>query len=433
MVLMVGGVKAADYVESPDQCSTNNLYLNHGNGTYTCSDTFSSALSDLEEGETGEIVLLKDMTLVGPVNITKDVTINLNGHKLTGGVWNSNQHIYVKGANVTIKNGTLVFATGTGHLVVNSANKASTLTIASDVKVEATYGTASVIAVEDATETTVVNINGNWTVNAEIVDCLQDKDDELTVNLNANISTESSHSLLTLDAGKSVVNVNGGSYTAKKTVFNVTNGTLNVKAGTITSAEESAVVVNTPSNAKYKNALSIAGGNLVAKGQNQYSLVFATAANADKGTYKITDGTFTSGLDSKKKQLPAIATTAWNFLEEHPAMITGGKFIGSIIGDVQVGTSKYTEASEASKVLVAEGIAMVTENGQVVVGTTNGNQTEQTEEPTAPESQEATGNTADAKNPGTSDNFMSLVSLVSASAAGLFLAFIKNIMHFFIA
>ncbi len=40
----------------------------------------------------------------------------------------------------------------------------------------------------------------------------------------------------------------------------------------------------------------------------------------------------------------------------------------------------------------------------------------------APESQEATGNTADVKNPGTSDNFMSLVSLVSASAAGLFIA-----------
>ena len=335
-----------------ESCKTNNLYLNHGNGTYTCSDTFTNALNDLEEGENGEIVLQKDMTLVGAVNITKDVTINLNGHKLTGGVWNSNHHLYVKGANVTIKNGTLVFASGTGQLVVNSATAASTLTIASDVKVESTYGTASVITVEDATEKTVVNINGNWTVNAEVVNCLQDKDDELTVNLNANISTESSHSLLTLDAGKSVVNVNGGSYTAKKTVFNVTNGTLNVKAGTITSSEESAVVVNTPSLAKYKNALSIAGGNLVAKGQGQYSLVFATTANADKGTYRITDGTFKSGLDSKKKQLPAISTTAWNFLEEHPSMITGGKFTGSIIGDVQVGASKYTEAAAAAKILV---------------------------------------------------------------------------------
>ena len=359
-------VSAASTVASPNECSNNTLYFNHGNGTYTCENRMTPVLNALDEGETGEIVLLKDMTLTGAVNITKDVTINLNGHKLTEGVYASNQHLYVKGANVTIKNGTLVFATGTGQLVVNSATKASTLTIASDVKVESTFGSASVIAVEDATEKTVININGDWTVNAEVVNCLQDKDDELTVNLNANISTASANSLLTIDAGNSVVNVNGGSYEAKKTVFNVTNGTLNVKAGTITSSEGSAVVVNNTTDAtKYKNALTISGGNLVAEGQNQYSLVFATAANSKTGTYKITDGTFTSGKDSKKKQLPAISTTAWNFLEEHPSMISGGKFTGSIIGNVQVGTSKYTEAAAAQAILV--GNATVSEKDGVVI------------------------------------------------------------------
>ncbi len=48
------------------------------------------------------------------------------------------------------------------------------------------------------------------------------------------------------------------------------------------------------------------------------------------------------------------------------------------------------------------------------------------ETPTAPTSN--AGNTTDVKNPNTSDNFMSLVSMVSASAAGLFIAFKKIVL-----
>ena len=422
---MVGGVKAADYVESPDQCSSNMLYVDHGNGEFTCTDDMIQALNSIKEGENAEVVLLKDKELgSAAVDITKNVTINLNGKKLTTST-TSTTNFTVKGADVTIKNGRLDLLANHGHIVVDSTDKASTLTIESDVKVNATYYGSSAIQITNAAQKTVVNINGNWSVVNEIVACNPGKDEDLTINLNATVTTpalQNTKALINLDAGTTTVNVNGGSYTSNDRVFILKNGTLNINAGTIkATGAATAIWVQEPNTAKYTNALNVKGGVITSASSTEEAIWF----DGSNGTYSFEGGTVTSGKDKDGKQLPALHIRNWKFLDNHAGMITKGTFTGSIVGNVQVGQDTYKTASEASKILVAEGIAMVNENGQVVVGTTNADQTEQAEEPTAPESQEATGNTADAKNPGTSDNFMSLVSLVSASAAGLFIAFKK--------
>ena len=414
---MVGGVKAAE-------CE-NGFFVKSEDGTqYACATSFKNAVKEAKENET--IVMMKEeFTPNDAITITKNITIDLNGNTLKI----ASQDITVEGANVTIKNGTIETSSDK-QLKVDSSKKVSTLTIADDVTVNSTSTSNAVIQVSDSTNNTEVNVNGTWTVQAELVDC--DDGKNLTVNLNAKVTGDltSKTALITLDGGTSIVNVNGGSYSSNKGVFVLEKGTLNVTNGNITAEGNHAIIVK--STKDDASTLNIAGGNITATGQDKYALYFAGSAGNEKGTYSITDGTFTSGKDAEGNKLTAIKIDSKVFLENHPGMITGGTFVGGIVGDTPSG-DRTTYAAVASKQLVAEGIAMVTENGQVVVGTTNGNQSEQTEEPTAPESQEATGNTADAKNPGTSDNFMSLVSLVSASAAGLFMVLMLyhlNLMHY---
>ena len=323
------------------------FYVDLGNNEYTCTNLTSDILTKAKEGQTPVVKLTKDLTVnVANIVLNRDIVYDLNGHTMTIG---TTYGYKIEGANVTFKNGTLVVkADKSGYVFeVNSATKASTLTL--DVKVESKDG-HPFIKVTDATEKTEININNTWEVAHELVDCDNGKDKKLTVNLNATINEEDlTRPLVTLDAGESVVNVIGGSYTTKKNVFEVTNGTLNVKAGTIKSVEGNAVKVNTPTGS-YKNALSITGGNLVS--EETYSVEFATIADSKTGKYAISNGEFTSGEDKDGNRLPALHTTAWNFLDNHKNMITGGKFAGSVIGDVMIGDKVYKTAAAAQAILV---------------------------------------------------------------------------------
>lgn len=333
--------------ESPDECKNKVYYLDLGNGEVSCVGNLPADLANVDEGKSATFVALKDVSLGSAESINKDLVYDLNGHTLTFG---SGSQYKVEGANVTFKNGTIVAA---GNAIqVNSANKASTLTFASDVKVEATNGSA-IVNVTDAKNATVVNINGTWTVTNEIVECAQKPEENLTINLNATVNAKnSSKSIATLNAGKSVVNVNGGSYTAKSYVFELVNGTLNINGGTLTSTTDHAIVVRNVSG-DYKNALKVTGGTIVAEGMGRYALYFDNATTTTKtGTYSITGGEFTSGLDKDDKQLPALYINNPKFLDNYKGMITKGTFTGSIVGNVTIGTNKYKTAAEAAKILV---------------------------------------------------------------------------------
>ena len=347
--------------ESPEEsCKNNYFYVNYsGNKQYQCFDDLSNAADSVGDDETAEIVFVKGKTFNFTSNetIKSNVTLNLNGQTIkmdTGGVFT------IEGANVTIKNGTFDTTTGTERIEVNGKDKATTLTFANDVTVKGALTTNSVVKVLDASEKTTINVNGKWEIANEIVNCVQDKDENLTINLNAKVTgtnLTSWNALVVLDAGSTVVNVNGGTYTADQRAFTVKNGTLNVNAGTIKATGDAAIVVNKADNGS-TNALSIKGGDISSTAG--YALYFFDA----EGKYSISDGTFTSSKDSKGKRLPAIYINNPDFLDNHKNMITGGDFTGSIVGDVKEG-ERITKAEYATADLV--GNATVSEKDGVVI------------------------------------------------------------------
>ena len=347
-------------VESPKECTNDTLYVDHGNGTYTCTSDILAALDSIQTGERAELVLLKDKVIgsTSIVEIKKDVTINLNNHKLTTA---TGKNLKIVGANVTIKNGTIVLVDSNGRIEVDSSDKASTLTV--DATVQGGFTGASAIYVSDATNTTTVNVRGNWTVINEIVACEPNKADKLTVNLDADVTAtalQGTQALINLDAGNSVVNVNSGTYKSNNRVFIVKNGTLNVNGGTVkATGSATAIWVQEPST-NYTNALNVNGGLVTSSSSAEEAIWF----DGTKGTYSFNGGTVTSGKDTDNKQLPALHIRNAQFLNDHKGMIKKGTFTGSIVGNVEIGKDTYKAAKDAASDLV--GNATVSEKDGVV-------------------------------------------------------------------
>ena len=335
-------VSAAEY-ECPKN-TTGNFYVDKGD-QYGCKGTIANAMAALKAG--GTIYIREDEKMLdkGAYTIDKDVTIDLNGNTLTIGT----NALTIKGANVTIKNGTIEFAGSTTNspFVVDASAKATTLTFASDVKVKYTEN-AAVVKVLYATKATVVNVNGTWDVQNELVDCDAGKDKNLTVNFNA--TAKGTGTLVSINAGTTVVNVNGGSYeTTSGAVFRLTNGTLNVNAGSIKSKGNAAIVVENPTD-DYTNALTIKGEKTEISSENKK--VEAVYFYSSKGTYSIADATITSGKDEDDEQLPALHIPNKEFLDKHPGMVKSGKFTGALVGDVKGEDGLLVKANVAQKTLV---------------------------------------------------------------------------------
>ena len=390
----------ADSIQAKDVCSNNQnatYYVEYGNNNFECTNDFNAILHNANaKGVASEVILLKDHAFGDAVTIENDLTINLNGHKLTTAAGGKN--FTVKGANVTIKNGKLDLLSGDSAIYVDSSAKASTLTIADDVTVKATFTGVSAIIVNDASNTTVVNVNGTWTVVNEIVSCSNGKDEKLTVNLNANVKATNltgTNFLVAVDAGTSIVNVNGGTYTSNKAAFDVKNGTLNIKGGTITAKGDNAILVHEAGSDSdgepYNAVLNVTGGEIIATMAGKYSVYFQVGSGKTTGSYKISGGKFTSGKDSEGNQLPALYINDPDFLDNHANMITNGQFTGSIVGNVTVGGTVYKKAAAAAAILT--GNAKTTNaNGVVTVG----GKDEGTSKPGAKPGDEPAPNTFDA-------------------------------------
>ncbi len=339
--------------EGPEEsCKNNYFYVNYsGNKQYKCFDDLSNAADSVEDDETAEIVFVKGKTFnfVSNETIKSNVTLNLNKQSVTfsgNGVWQ------VEGANVTIKNGTLDMVPNSvaGRIKVNGADKATTLTIAKDVTVKGDRDELYVVEVTDATEKTVVNINGKWEgLVGELINCTANKADNLTVNLNATVKGASS--LVILDAGKAVVNVNGGNYetTGDSATFILQNGTLNINAGTVKAASNSTIWVK-EADEDYTNALTIKGKETeIISEDDVYEAIWFDGI---KGTYSIADATVTSGENAKGDRIPALHVPNKEFLEKHPGMVKSGTFKGALVGDVKGDDGLLVKASEAEKDLV---------------------------------------------------------------------------------
>ena len=322
------------------------FYASLGNGDYVCTNDTSDILAEIDEGKSANVKVLHDYTPGANVTLNKNITYDLNGNTLT---FDTTHKYTIEGAEVTFKNGTIVVPTSApaGVFTVNSATKASKLTIDATVESDTTN---AIVQISSAVKNTEVNLNGSWEVKGELVGCTTG--DKETINLNAKITANlTGTQLVSINAGASVVNVLGGSYESNRLVFRLTNGTLNVKAGTIKSTGDNAILVNTADSDK-KHALNINGGTITTEAENKYSVYFEYGTNAKNGTYSITDGTFTSGEDEKGNQLPALYINAQEFLDNHKAWIKGGKFTKAVVGDVKVGTKVYKTSAAATAILV---------------------------------------------------------------------------------
>lgn len=100
--------------------------INYGDYRYTCK-SFAEALEAAKDGET--IVLLADLTTDATLNITKSITLDLNGHTLTAAkegaeidaIWvRDNSEVVITGNGAVIASYDSVFATGTSKVTIEN-------------------------------------------------------------------------------------------------------------------------------------------------------------------------------------------------------------------------------------------------------------------------------------------------------------------------
>ncbi len=409
----------ATTVSSPDSCSASDVaYVKFDTG-YGCYSTLVAAANAIDES--GTITLSKSVTLTNALTITdKDIVLDLNGKILTlGGTGGTIGSIAAaNGTNLTIKNGYINFATSTATstLTLNATSNDATLTIDDSVKVDGTnVRTQAVIGITNSTNNNVeVNIGGEWTnLGVELVDCAVSGKE--TINLNAKVS--GTGQLVGIDAGKSVVNVLGGSYTttsASAPAFELKSGTLNITGGTISATKSSVATIKVDGsrNAHGENiVLNISDGTI--SSSKSYSM---SIADAYIGKFAISGGNFTSSGDKA-----AISISDIKFLDEQSEIITGGSFTNGIVEDTKVGTVTY-DVEEATKVLVGNS-KITNENGVVTVGTEKtedpGTEDPGTTEPNDPnvgdDNKPNTGDNQPSENPKTFDAIGNLVTMAISS------------------
>ena len=100
--------------------------IKYGNYAYTFVD-FESALEKAVDGET--IILLKDVTIESQLNITKSITLDLNGHTITAAkegaevdaIWvRDNAEVVITGNGTVNATFDAIFATGTSKVTIEN-------------------------------------------------------------------------------------------------------------------------------------------------------------------------------------------------------------------------------------------------------------------------------------------------------------------------
>ncbi len=394
-------------VASASACSssTYEAYVKFDQG-YKCYSTLKDAVDGMDEG--GTITLVKDVTVQanGQITFSNDIVLNLNGKTLTlKNGSGSATPLKVTDSELTIKNGKITVDSGThGSLLeVAATSDDATITIAKDIKFDGANQDAShaIFTVSSATENVEINVAGKWSnLQGELVDCSTAGNE--TINLNAEI--EGAIGLIGIDAGDSVVNVTGGSYTSDTgNTFKLQSGTLNITGGTILAKADDAIYVDGTTSNGANNVLKISGNPTITS-KSGYSVYFKN--DVHDGSYDISGGTFTS---SGKKA--ALSINDPEFLEEFSNIITGGKFTNGVVEDTEVGDVTYT-AAEATKALVKG--ETTEKDGVVTVGKTDTTTTDPgtTDEP-------GKGDETTDKNPQTYDGIMSYVTLAISSLGAL--------------
>ncbi len=413
---MVGGVKAAT-------CDTSLPLGEDGacKATVTVNNNtqyFDSTGDAWKEARIngGELVIANPLEITTARTLDKDININIIGD----GVLTLNEVLTVaNGASLTINGKTEVtLASKTlfdvqkgGSLTLNgvdinvsSLGLTPAISAAGNVTITNSSVKGAQAAIIEAKKDAVISLDGTFT-GKNIVNATG----AATVNVVGGDYTASDIAFMA-DNGV-ILNLNGGKISATKEVVKMTDAKVTVSGSELTSDTMDAIFADgTVSTA----SLTInEGSKLVSNAK--YALAIGNA----NAKYNLTGGTYES-----PKQTAAIwlkTATCLNskgnaVIANLQGIITGGSYLNKIVATIEAENGATIDVSTQ---LVKAGVAIETKDGYKVVG--EGSQANTNEQTTAPESQEPTGNTADAKNPGTSDNFMSLISMVTASAAGLFI------------
>ena len=427
MVLMIGGAKAAGTCTDNCEAYVTNSANEASNGGYaSISDAWTQVTTN------GGTIELKKEIYPGAATISKDVTIEAGDYD------------FVAQGDLTVQNGATLTINGSsinmgahkfdvakgGKLVIDGV----ITTTATDL-IE-TAGTVEISANSEITATTKnvvlakanadVTLNGTYNA-ATIVtsDTTAARYGESVAQVTIAGGTYNA-SAKAIDAKTGMVlTISGGEITATNQVVLINDAKVTIEGGNLVSTDDNAVQTNgTDENA----SLTINGGTIISAASGKTALYFMNA----NAKYALTNGTIESkgAKDAAAINLDSafFDATTGKLIASQEGIITGGKYLNKIVALVE---NPLTHATmDISTQLVAEGVAITTVDGYKVVGegektTEPGTEGENNGEVTAPESQ---GNTADAKNPNTSDNVYGLISMAVASVAGLFVTFKKTIL-----
>ena len=195
---------------------------------YRYFENIQDAVASIENS--GAITLLKDITLAERLNISKEISINLDGHTIS--IEGNVARITAKdNAVVSIHNGTIK----NGEYALQAQDNAH-LNVESDVNIFANgYG----IAVWDSAE---VNFNGNITVYGDafgITGCGDTKTQGETntiINVFGTITAEEGGAIYHPQIG--TLNIYSGAILKGKSIVGMKAGTLNVYGGTLEATGE---------------------------------------------------------------------------------------------------------------------------------------------------------------------------------------------------
>ncbi len=413
MLVMTMGVRAE--VECMGEA-----YLND-----VCETSLTDALDHAQKGDT--VKVLKASSLSVDRDIDKDITLDLNGKTIT--VANGHSIIIKSDANVTITgtSGIIKNVAGAGvplikveagstlkvegsvelkgngttdddnsAVVLVAGNDNTDLTTAvsfgKDVTVTST-GYGLVLGVNgpvssriSTAKNTTIDMDGTWTTEGYVIKVngfiAYDKNAPV-INVNAGTYTSNQATALyasgygiwtingtvkgaqavTVRSGK--VSITGGTYTATDAQHQkgVHDGESNHAIAVLAMQNDDGTTYNGP---KYVD-VAISGGEFTAKKANEYAVYIKGVTEDTK--LAVSGGKFTSGKGNNGKYLPVmhIEDLDKNFLDQHKNMISGGEFIGGLIGnDIRLGSEKYSDDDFVKALASAE--FTTDENGNVVVG-----------------------------------------------------------------
>ena len=375
----------------------------------------------------GGTIELKDNLTSYNVTFDKNVIVEAGNYNFEFDGTNTiadGASLTVKGDNISVNNA-IVVNEGAKLVLNGTVNATSKLaTTNGEVVIEA----GSKVTAGNTVNAIEAGANAVVTLNAE----------EMTAG-----TIVKTNSIAYADVAPKII-VESGKYTADSAAFYLGSGDLTINGGTINATGngihlvKGAVTINNGTiNSKtytiYTNAtggdeasLTINGGNISSTGSATTALDLENA----EATYALNGGV----VESKGAKDLAAITLGAAFQDAdgklvNVGFINGGSYLNKIVAEIE--NNKTGAMMDVSTQLVAEGVAITTADGYKVVGegekTTEPGATEgeNNGEVTAPESQ---GNTADAKNPNTSDNVYGLISMAVASVAGLFVTFKKTIL-----